>query len=303
MIYKIYNYHTLIFFITSLFLFGFKITNSLFATSICFFLILTIGLSHGALDNLKGKKLLKIYKIKNIILFYLTYIFLSLIIIILWNILPTITLVLFLVVASYHFGKEDSNCLKFKKSILTNLFFVFKGSLIIFAPLFFHFNETINIFQILNFDQNILNLLNNNSNIITVFFYLSLLSNIYFLVEQIRYNYKYIFCDLISIVLINSVLDPLIAFTIYFCFLHSFRHSISLIKILDKKNFLKGSKIFIKKALPLTILTGLLYLFALGFLLNSHDLIDAILKVIFIGLASLTFPHILLEYLIERNER
>ena len=174
MIYKIYNYHTLIFFVTSLFLFGFKITNSLFATSICFFLILTIGLSHGALDNLKGKKLLKIYKIKNIILFYLTYIFLSLIIIILWNFLPTITLVLFLVVASYHFGKEDSNCLKFKKSILTNLFFVFKGSLIIFAPLFFHFNETINIFQILNFDQNILNLFNNNSNIITVFFYLSL---------------------------------------------------------------------------------------------------------------------------------
>ena len=108
---------------------------------------------------------------------------------------------------------------------------------------------------------------------------------------------------MISIVLINSVLDPLIAFTIYFCFLHSFRHSISLIKILDKKNFLKGSKTFIKKALPLTILTGLLYLFALGFLLNSHDLIDAILKVIFIGLASLTFPHILLEYLIERNER
>ena len=30
---------------------------------------------------------------------------------------------------------------------------------------------------------------------------------------------------------------------------------------------------------------------------------DAILKIIFIGLASLTFPHILLEYLIEKNEK
>jgi len=30
---------------------------------------------------------------------------------------------------------------------------------------------------------------------------------------------------------------------------------------------------------------------------------DAILKVIFIGLASLTFPHILFEYLLEKNEK
>jgi hypothetical protein len=30
---------------------------------------------------------------------------------------------------------------------------------------------------------------------------------------------------------------------------------------------------------------------------------EAVYKVIFIGLASLTFPHILLEYLIEKYER
>ncbi len=30
---------------------------------------------------------------------------------------------------------------------------------------------------------------------------------------------------------------------------------------------------------------------------------DTTLKVIFIGLASLTFPHILLKYLLEKNEK
>ena len=60
---------------------------------------------------------------------------------------------------------------------------------------------------------------------------------------------------------------------------------------------------FLKKALPLTILTILLYLITLFYLSNSYELDDAILKVIFIGLASLTFPHILLEYLVEKNER
>tara|TARA_B100000686_G_scaffold303936_1_gene341153 strand:+ start:113 stop:334 length:222 start_codon:yes stop_codon:yes gene_type:complete len=73
--------------------------------------------------------------------------------------------------------------------------------------------------------------------------------------------------------------------------------------MLNNKNFIKGTQIFVKKALPLTILTALLYLFAVGFLSSSNDLNDTILKVVFIGLASLTFPHILLEYLIEKNER
>ena len=60
---------------------------------------------------------------------------------------------------------------------------------------------------------------------------------------------------------------------------------------------------FIKKALPLTILTALLYLLSVVYLSNSYGLNDVIIKVIFIGLASLTFPHILLEYLIEKNEK
>ena len=32
---------------------------------ICFFLIATVGVSHGSLDNYKGRKLLKFYYLKN----------------------------------------------------------------------------------------------------------------------------------------------------------------------------------------------------------------------------------------------
>ena len=44
-------------------------------------------------------------------------------------------------------------------------------------------------------------------------------------------------------------------------------------------------------------------LISLFFLNNSYEINESILKVIFIGLASLTFPHILLEYLLEKNEK
>ena len=72
---------------------------------------------------------------------------------------------------------------------------------------------------------------------------------------------------------------------------------------MDNKNFKNGTKIFFKRALPLTFITGLLFLFGLFILNNYYSFNYSILKVIFIGLASLTFPHILLEYLLEKNEK
>ena len=109
--------------------------------------------------------------------------------------------------------------------------------------------------------------------------------------------------DFISVLLINFFLQPILAFTIYFCFLHSVRHSFKLSNELNNKDFIKGIKKFIIRALPLTILTGVLFLVSLFLLSNYYVLDTAISKVIFIGLASLTFPHILLEYLIEKNEK
>jgi hypothetical protein len=61
---------------------------------------------------------------------------------------------------------------------------------------------------------------------------------------------------------------------------------------------------FIMKAMPLTLLTGITFITS-GWIiaLNNFTLDEAIIQVIFIGLASLTFPHILLEYLLEKNEK
>ena len=69
------------------------------------------------------------------------------------------------------------------------------------------------------------------------------------------------------------------------------------------KNFKKGLPVFIKKAFPLTILTILGYVVSISILNNYIEFNETIYRVIFIGLASLTFPHILLEYLIEKNEQ
>lgn len=288
------KYHTYIFFGLSVIFAFINFTLDLeYISIICFFLISTIGVSHGALDHEKGKKIIKLFKSKKIELFYLAYVSLSLIIILLWSIAPIITLIIFLIVASYHFGKEDSVFGEIKYNYFSNLLFFFKGSIVVLAPLYFSQEETFEIFKILNVNIKII-----NQDFLLALILLSLLSN--FLLKK---NILIHSIDTLSIIIINWTFGPLVAFTIYFCFLHSIRHSFSLIYEINKNNFKKGSNLFIKKALPLTMLTGLIFLISLYVLNNYFLLNSAILKVIFIGLASLTFPHILLEYLLEKNEK
>jgi Brp/Blh family beta-carotene 15,15'-monooxygenase len=108
--------------------------------------------------------------------------------------------------------------------------------------------------------------------------------------------------DFLSLIVLNFFLTPILAFTLYFCFLHSIRHSITLIFELDK-SLKEGFRKFFRKAIPLTLVTGIIFLIVIYFLNNFYRLDEAIYKVIFIGLASLTFPHILLEYILEKNEK
>ena len=283
-----------------------KAYNLSISPLVCLLLILIIGVSHGSLDHIKGRKLLKIFQIKNIITFYTSYFLLAVTIIILWVLLPTVVLIAFLIVASFHFGKEDTQFLIDNNSYLNQFLFFFKGSLVILAPLYFNFNETVSIFKLLlieneSFYQS-LNVIENN-NFLIIGIVLSALSSIILFFKKFELRKFTIFFDYFSIIIINMHFSPLIAFTIYFCFLHSIRHSISLITELDQESLSNGLLVFIKKTTPLTILTAIFCLIGLYFLNNNYNLDSAILKLIFIGLASLTFPHILLEYLIEKNEK
>ena len=304
---KINLLHSFIFFFfANIFCFSMFKFNLIVPSILCFLLILIVGVSHGSLDHLKGKKMLKLFNIKSTYIFYITYIFISAVVVVTWILLPSITLIVFLIIASYHFGKEDTHFLINNRSYFTQLLYFFKGLLIILAPLTFHFQETIAIFKLLLIDNEVfystLDFIEKN-NIIQKGIVFSFLSSVILLLKNFEKKKFLIFFDYFSILTLNLYLTPLIAFTIYFCFLHSIRHSISLAIELDPDSIVKGFRLFVKKALPLTILTAVFSFIALYMLSYSNNLDSAILKIIFIGLASLTFPHILLEYFLEKNEK
>ena len=307
LIYKINFKHSVVFLIfTIVFSSLVEFLNYNVSTLFCLFLILSIGISHGSLDNIKGKKLLEIYSFSNILVFYSLYLTTGLIIIGLWFLFPTFSLIIFLVIACYHFGKEDTNFLINYDLKFNFVLYFLKGSLIVFAPLVFHFEETINLFKIL--------LIENENFYLTIgyleekkIFYLSafisVIVSFFYTLNKFKIVNALIFFDILSVIILNYLLTPLLAFTIYFCFLHSLRHSISLSLELDAENLSNGFKTFIKKAVPLTLMTVIIYVFGIYLLSTFYTFDESIIKAIFIGLASLTFPHILLEYLIEKNEQ
>tara|TARA_B110000014_G_C20044903_1_gene543269 strand:+ start:279 stop:1208 length:930 start_codon:yes stop_codon:yes gene_type:complete len=278
------------------------LSKSFLPTITCLFLILTIGMSHGSLDHLKGYKVLKYYKINNIFLFYISYIFLACIIITVWIFKPTLMLALFLIFASYHFGKEDSWGENNSLFIPFELSYFLKGSLIVWLPLWLSFDETLMLFDTLGIkNQEFYKLLIflSDNNFFPFLVSLSFLVSITLNIETGSSKFKYL-PDVIAVYVLYATFNPLIAFTIYFCFLHSVRHSACLIN--DMKINLVS---FIKKAWPLTMLTAILFFGGIYILTGFQkvDIDSSIINVIFIGLASLTFPHILLEYLLEKNEK
>ena len=252
----------------------FKFNNFDISPLICLLFILTIGVSHGSLDHVKGKKLFNILNISKISIFYFSYILIAILVIIIWIIIPFISLMCFLLVASYHFGKEDTQFLMNENSYFNQLLFFLKGLLIIAAPMFFHFDETIIIFKLLLVDNEIfystLEFIEVNK-ILPIAIILSSLSSICLFLRKFEIKKFIVFLDYFSILVLNYCLTPLVAFTIYFCFLHSIRHNITLIYEIDKNDFKNGLKVFFQKALPLTVLTAIFCLIGLYLLNNNYN--------------------------------
>jgi len=272
---------------------------------LCFLLIATIGVSHGAYDGKKGEILFN-DKLKNSkFFFYFIYTALVFLVFIFWYLNPLISLIIFLLISSLHFGKEDLEIYLDKKYRHLPLLFFLKGSLIILLPLFFNFEKTNLIFNTILFSNNYLLLSNNYVKFILainllmqVLFYLY----IYFIKKLNRSDFFSIIFEIFLIIIIFYLFTPIVAFTLYFCFMHSVKN-ILLISDELNSNLFRGFQIFVKRSLFLTLITFFILLISLFFLIKFDLLENSIEKIIFIALASLTLPHIILHYIAENIKK
>ena len=93
--------------------------------------------------------------------------------------------------------------------------------------------------------------------------------------------------------------DPLLSFTIYFCFFHTYKHLKQLIKNIFI--YLSNKKLVIYSTIIFTIVSWIGGLVVVAYLFQNFSLYESIIKVVFIGLAALTLPHMILVDIIYRR--
>ena len=95
MIDKINFRHSIFFLILSIFITSFDYFRNSPFLFVCLVLVASIGISHGALDNMKGAQLLKIFDMKSMFTFYVGYLAISVLVICVWLLSSTFSPLIF----------------------------------------------------------------------------------------------------------------------------------------------------------------------------------------------------------------
>ena len=260
---------------------------------ISFFLIFFIGLPHGSFDGAIAS--LVGFKTRlGFIKFLIYYLLLFLSVICFWIYFPIIALIIFLSMTIFHFGLCDWAFYK----INNNKFIISftHGMVVIFGIIFFNEEESFKIFEYLT--NNKINLF---KDYIYIFYLLTVVSITYFIYLSLfeKVLIRGIF-EIVFLIIIFYFFDPLLSFTIYFCFFHTYKHLKHLINNIYVH--LQNKKFVLLSTILFTIISWIAGIAVLLFLAQNLNYYESLLNVLFIGLAALTLPHMLLVDFLYRKK-
>ena len=242
-------------------------------------LIITFfGIPHGALDTLFAKKAFALNSIKKWLQFITIYLSLSIIVFMFWMLLPTIFLILFLCFSALHFSDDLGNI---EPKILGTLY----GFNIITLPSILHANELATLYGYLIDYSHAVKLVNVMMPLSMGFAALTVVLTAIFYLKKQAIDYRHIY-EIAAVCALMLLAKPLLAFTIYFCFMHSARHILRA-----KFYFIEYSNITLLITLIAPTLVVLLFCASIFQRLPTETFDENLIKVTFATLAALTFPH------------
>lgn len=272
--------------------------TSTFHLMLLVFVLPICGIPHGALDYHIGYQTFRRRLGQRWAIWFVTiYLIVMLAVIAVWMVQPVWSLFAFLMLTLYHFGTGDATPIAKTPLAFRFTEVVARGGMVVTFPALVATANVGELFAYLVPGSGAIVLTNRLAELAPLASACAVLTAGWSLIEFARFRNLVSLgrvTELLMTALIFLHLPPLLAFTLYFSVLHSLRH---MLAVVDRK---PGGALFtllmdaFRLALPVTIVTvviGAVAYLLLGGL--SFDM-SALMKIVFIGIASMTYPHVVL---------
>ena len=240
-------------------------------------LILLLGVPHGAFDTIFAYRLYDLRKPTDWMLFAMIYLLLAAVVVAVWWWAPMGFLILFLLISAAHFSGDPEEGTPHATRILY-------GGSVLLLPALFHSEEMAQLFGLLVGNEPALLLMPWIKLIAWIWLPCVALG-----VILLAWSDWLGPMEIASVVLLSVAAPPLIAFTLFFCGMHSARH---ILRTIDYSGSLSRRLLALSALLPMI---GVAVVSALAWwFLKGKSLDERLIQIVFVGLAALTVPHMAL---------
>lgn len=243
--------------------------------------VVFLGMPHGALDPWIAENIGLGHTRTQAIAFNVLYLLIAALVVVIWTVLPVVSLLFFLTISAWHFSGDWSHD-------LSRLPRLGAGLLVLLMPIGFHTDNVAMLFSYLSGDGGAA--LAHALALPTWFLVVAMMVLAEFSGWQRQWLAMF---ELFALLALAYVAPPLVYFALYFCLLHSPRHFLGLFRQAGTRQQPR----LVRMALIYTLATLLLLGALAWFWVNQalHESVDALVtKLVFIGLAAVTVPHMLL---------
>ena len=254
--------------------------------------VVFIGLPHGAMDGALAIHLGWMNRPLKAATFLMAYVGLAALVVGMWVIVPTVGFLVFLAISMFHFGRGDI-VPRAKEHQLAEV--LMRGGIVLAGISLFHPSEVDSIFEVL---------IGSDTELVWLFLQavgvLTVVLIPYVILSKSKQERTAASVEVIGLLALFAIVPPLFGFAIYFCGVHSVRHFKHMGTML--KSTLQQFQVT-RTTVIFSLVTWAVGLLVLANQSSSIGLEPALLQVIFIGLAALTVPHMILVDGIAKHEQ
>ncbi|MEO0492992.1 MAG: Brp/Blh family beta-carotene 15,15'-dioxygenase [Actinomycetota bacterium] len=230
-----------------------------------------VGLPHGALDPVIAHDAGLVDGVSSLGRYLVGYVVLAAATTGMWLAVPALALPAFFVVSALHFGGDWSAIPSIGRAA--------GGAAVVLSPLWFQPDESASLLEPLA-DETTADLMISAAGILAPAAVLVAIT------LGLRSGDRSVPAEIGAIVALAAIAPPLIAFGTYFCALHSPRH---IGAVIDRSRIERRTAV--ATAAVFTVLTVGLAAIAWPLIESTADTDDAVIRLVIVGLAALTVPH------------